>query len=993
MLGTTRLHSIFGAVSPGFNANSLPSINAMLSSFSKEGLSILFIAPYDKRPLDPRTENAKKKEQKEWEAEGNKGEKPAGYHLATNNAATLKKYAKELRKRYDGDNDNDFGLTPLNFGLVPDKSRLIVVDCDDTEENNAFKNFLMDHTENGQLRENLDITMPSVTSPGSVDQGTWEVSTPGQVYDDYGTLRYVPPTFVNRGGQISHANGGHWYFFYPEDYELPAGVKSKIPVTYDSRDRSPLLDRIRKAREWGMSSPNNPQALAEYNAAVEALNAVTREARDDYYNLEGKSPQIHERAKFVIMVHSCYVIIPPSSRQEGHYQNITGDLAWEPWLENTLASNISEYALKRELQEKQNRQAQEQAELTKTAAGVSPGATLVSSFDGFQIPAGISPSNSTDETARLNSLTPDFTPAPAPSEVDEDPYAAITSMSDESFHEAIERWAWTQAWEQILTPELGWVKQTPDKCGCPIFTAPGPHSSPKSATAHVGSCELGCSDSGRLHIWTDNPGEAFESYVSGGKRDFSKLSSLAILHYDGNVGKAMRAVGIEIPALRSADLDDLDFSRFLMNNADRLSAVAASATSLQDPVVLDPFDNVINEEPPKYFVVDTLETDSFSAIIGPPGSGKSFVAIDLAGCLVTGTPWLGKACLPSKVTYFAGEGRAGVIRRFRAWQEVRGSTEALLGKKLFIANYLPNFSMYTPAEFNKLADQIKETGSKVAIIDTWSRANAGADENSAEVTSATIATLNAMQRRCGCSIIVLHHTRKDSDSARGSSALNGAMDTEILVKKIDEDPDPDQNRRLISVEITKQKNAAPWNEPAYCQIVKHGEDEIEWRTIHPHDDPSLPVIEFPHTIQAPAAIADVNGIFEPIPNISVPAENSSAAFIFGTSYVLEDVHRRVREVPDIDVYNAILGVVKGHPGGISRAELVKYTVDEVRPNNGDVTISTLNRTRRQVTEALDSCTIFNMITLGPNKKYTKTRDSRYATPDEVLRKVKERDAE
>ena len=955
MLGTTRLHSVFGAARKGFNTAGDKKLTALLRGYAHDGLSLIFISPDDKRPLDPRTDSVKKKEQAAWEAEGNTGMKPAGYYLATSDPATLTRYMKELRKRFDGKDRNveaGYGLTPLNFGLVPNQSRVVIFDCDTVEENNAFRNFYMDHTANVDVWENIDTILPSVTSPGRVDGGEWTITREAMVFDDYGTETYVPEEWQNTGGRVAHAGGGHWYFFYPEGYELPESVRAKPTITYDSTDRAPYLHAIREAKARGTAATTQEEydkAVADYNNAVAALQAVQDAAREDYHDLDGKSEKVTQRHHFAMMLHSCYVIIPPSSRKEGHYEVRSGDHEWEQWIYDL----INEYTTNPEETTINSEDSRDISALTfnETAVSVSqPGPAVVA-------PAGVQNPAQTKYT-------------------NEESFAAFTaSVDDVTFSEAIEHWAWTQAWEQILTPEEGWIRQpTADRCGCEIFTAPGTHSSPKSVTAHVGSCSLGCSDSGRLHIWTDNPPEEFMPYLAKGKRDFSKLSALAILQYDGNVGKAIQDVGIKIPALSYTDLDDLDFIEFLMNSADKHLLNGKQGLLEMDAVELIPFDDAIKEPPPVYFVEDTLEEDSFNAIIGAPGSGKSFIAIDLAGGLVTGTSWMGKRCRKMNVTYFAGEGRMGVIDRFRAWQKVRGNEEALLGKKLFIASHLPNFSMYSAKEFNELADKIKETNSKVVFIDTWSRANAGADENSAEATSATIATLNAMQRRCGCTIIVLHHTRKDSDSARGSSALNGALDTEVLVKKVEEDPDPEQNRRLISVEISKQKNAEPWPEVHYCQIAKEGEDSILY---DPTDED-----HFPTKIKAPAAIADLNG------NFIIGADDPELSLV----YTMENVSHRIRhEVPDIEIYKAIDSIVAEHPGaGITRSELVKYTIAAVSPKDPNVYPST--NLRRQITAALDAVTVNHMIKQNGNK-YQRMPQSRYKSPEAVLKIVEERDKE
>jgi|GEM_PF-5258642 len=128
----------------------------------------------------------------------------------------------------------------------------------------------------------------------------------------------------------------------------------------------------------------------------------------------------------------------------------------------------------------------------------------------------------------------------------EDRQARIDASTD-----AVAQWGARVRWDAILAPE-GWTPTgKADGCGCPTWTAPGPHGDPKSATAH----EPGCTNSRwadsvdpPLHIWTDNPGEPWESVIAalGDKgRNRSKLQAVALLYYDDQMGTAMGEIGIE----------------------------------------------------------------------------------------------------------------------------------------------------------------------------------------------------------------------------------------------------------------------------------------------------------------------------------------------------------------------------------------------------------------------------------------------------------------
>lgn len=47
---------------------------------------------------------------------------------------------------------------------------------------------------------------------------------------------------------------------------------------------------------------------------------------------------------------------------------------------------------------------------------------------------------------------------------------------------------------------------------------------------------------------------------------------------------------------------------------------------------------------PDWLVRDIIEADGLALLIGDPGTGKSFSALDLAACIATGMPWHGHNC-------------------------------------------------------------------------------------------------------------------------------------------------------------------------------------------------------------------------------------------------------------------------------------------------------------------------------------------------------------
>lgn len=108
----------------------------------------------------------------------------------------------------------------------------------------------------------------------------------------------------------------------------------------------------------------------------------------------------------------------------------------------------------------------------------------------------------------------------------------------------IEDWAENNSWSDLLTAR-GWTPTgKTSACGCPEYTAPGEHASPKSATAHEAYCTEYTAYEGHapLHVWTSNVPDELED----ANRTLTKLQFIAAWDYDGDVAKAMKAQGIAI---------------------------------------------------------------------------------------------------------------------------------------------------------------------------------------------------------------------------------------------------------------------------------------------------------------------------------------------------------------------------------------------------------------------------------------------------------------
>lgn len=206
---------------------------------------------------------------------------------------------------------------------------------------------------------------------------------------------------------------------------------------------------------------------------------------------------------------------------------------------------------------------------------------------------------------------------------------------------------------------------------------------------------------------------------------------------------------------------------------------------------------------PDWTVKGFIEADSFGCIIGAPGCGKSFIAVDLALSVATGTNFHGHEVKSGPVLFIAGEGHNGMARRFGAWSVVRSVplTDVPLFKSETAAQFLdPNCANDVTNAAHHIAAEYSVP--RLIIVDTLQRNFGAGDENNTQDMTAFVTAMDALRREFpGCTIIIVHHSgHMDKGRARGSIVLKASCDFEYLATKKDHD---------IKLSCTKMKDSEP----------------------------------------------------------------------------------------------------------------------------------------------------------------------------------------
>jgi hypothetical protein len=182
---------------------------------------------------------------------------------------------------------------------------------------------------------------------------------------------------------------------------------------------------------------------------------------------------------------------------------------------------------------------------------------------------------------------------------------------------------------------------------------------------------------------------------------------------------------------------------------------------------------------PRWLIADFIPANALVGFYGPPASYKSFIALDIAWSVATGVDFAGREVEPGGAIYVSGEGTAGTPDRMRAWESRRGG----IGDGFGLFDGPVHFDEPTAVErfiADVAAFACRKGTIRLVVVDTLARCFLG-DENSSRDMGRFIAGLDTVRHAFEATILVVHHTTKKGGSPRGSSALTGALDTQIEV--------------------------------------------------------------------------------------------------------------------------------------------------------------------------------------------------------------------
>lgn len=827
MLGNTSLTVVLGSTPP--NTADEPVLLKFTRELCKLHLPVLLIQPGTKLPLDMRSSHEKKQDPR------------SGVHMATDNPTTLKKYIHRARRDANEKRPKTHPAplepnAPLNFAVRLRGSGYVVVDADTPEEVNALKMFLA--PEFGGLDK---VPAPTVLTPGGGGHsggGHWWFKLPDtvtisddmpavhKVTTEHGSFSVylndayvlIPPSTRPEGPYVANA----------PDNPLPLTLAMELK-TREVSIKEAAVERQRRAEERAQHLQAGDftldQSIAEWAQSVSWEELLTRHGWHASGTVDGCGCAIFTRPGAPSSPKSATA--HEASCSLGRYDSENAPLhVWTDNAPDEIAAHIIARNTKTISKLTFVALMEHGGDMTKAINALDikipmdlvgvplESALMAANQIGEGATSALTAADSTtaltgpSAVTAVNTYRPD--PEPAIEQVNQ-PWIDRDRDHAEEFIEHIPQYKGKPNLEGNMCVDNEWGVMAhghdPDK------DYPEPVSNPMMNSVEA-----------------DNIHEDEEALIV--KHDVM-VSPIKEEHHQWAPGQEQ--LGSKDPAdgIDPRNVKDVMgrgvFSMWGVNtgtNAEEIKALQKIRPGFAD------WQGETQEIPKVTWDVDGLiEHRGFTSIIGTPGAGKSFVALDMILHMATGKPWQGRDVQQQNVLYVIGEGLPGVIARVREW-EIRHE-EDLRGKFFMITE--PMLTNGNAATWAWMCALMLKYNIKTVVFDTLSRMIAGTDENSSKEMNQVINVFDKVRTVTGAGVVVVHHTSKSGGSGRGSSALQGALDSEIMVEKdhkLDKRGEPVKDDKCVGkpirIRTTKVKNGegAEGEDSIKLSITKSGESAL-----------------------------------------------------------------------------------------------------------------------------------------------------------------------
>ena len=173
--------------------------------------------------------------------------------------------------------------------------------------------------------------------------------------------------------------------------------------------------------------------------------------------------------------------------------------------------------------------------------------------------------------------------------------------------------------------------------------------------------------------------------------------------------------------------------------------------------------------------LDDLLREQLNMIFGPPGNGKTFLALNMALSVASGEPFLGLPTQQGQVVYIYAEAHEGAKDRIDAWLKYHGLAPESIKTNFHLVKEAVH--LLNAKDEQDLLSVIRQRGISpdLVVIDTLARAFCGGNPDLTADMSSFVTSCENIQRTFKSAVLLVHHSIKSNSRVEsGSHMLRGA---------------------------------------------------------------------------------------------------------------------------------------------------------------------------------------------------------------------------
>ncbi len=221
-----------------------------------------------------------------------------------------------------------------------------------------------------------------------------------------------------------------------------------------------------------------------------------------------------------------------------------------------------------------------------------------------------------------------------------------------------------------------------------------------------------------------------------------------------------------------------------------------------------------DESAQRWLVEELWGASSVGVIGGAPKCAKTWLGLDMALSVATGTACLGKYAVPEPgpvLVYLAEDALVVVRERVAGMARHRGLD--LAGVDIHVITS-PVLRLDRGSDRTRLLETTRRLRPRLLLLDPLVRLH-GIDENNAGEVAELLAYFRSLQRQLDLSVLLVHHTRKNAaggvaagQGLRGSGDIHAFGDSNLYLRRTRE--------HLV---LSSEHRAAPASPPVHLELV------------------------------------------------------------------------------------------------------------------------------------------------------------------------------